>query len=219
MKCKKTLALVAAFALVLAVGFITVFATASTAESGGQPAGDLPTVADTGSTSEQAGMSDVDEHSDDAHAQDSNEAVTKGTKKGTETIKDANPVVKDANANISNDTNIASNENMGTPAAEEHHESGVTVSNETIMEEGVQGTAETVNDIEIVDTSALRSFLDSLDYHPYTNDGLPEYDISFDDGTTYSVNLTSRWVWQDNEKEATLSEALLAELQSLLGIR
>lgn len=88
----------------------------------------------------------------------------------------------------------------------------VTISQNFMIEEDVKNFA-------IENTTELRNFLSSLDYHSYTCDGLPEYDILFDDGTMYYVNLSSRWVWQGNkEKEADLSEDLLDELQTLLGI-
>ena len=89
---------------------------------------------------------------------------------------------------------------------------------EVIIEEGVDNAVEGEQEMEIENAAELRSFLDGLDYFPYTSDGLPEYSITFDDGTIYDINLTSRWVWKGAEEEAVLTEDLLQELQSLLQI-
>ena len=68
-------------------------------------------------------------------------------------------------------------------------------------------------EMEIENAAELRSFLDGLDYFPYTSDGLPEYSITFDDGTIYDINLSSGWVWKWAEEEAKLTGDLLQELR------
>ncbi|MBQ9542060.1 RNA polymerase sigma factor [Ruminococcus sp.] len=50
--------------------------------------------------------------------------------------------------------------------------------------------------------------LTDLDYRSYTNDGLPEYTLTADDGTFYQINLTDRWVWREYAYEADLSVEL-----------
>lgn len=84
---------------------------------------------------------------------------------------------------------------------------------EVIAEEGVDNAVEDGQEMEIENAVDLRSFLDCLDYHPYTNDGLPEYSITFDDGTIYDINLSSGWVWKGAEEEAKLTGDLLQELR------
>lgn len=53
--------------------------------------------------------------------------------------------------------------------------------------------------------------LNSLKYHPYTCDGLPEYRLSAADGTVYWINLSGKWVWRKSEGQAEVSEAGLSE--------
>ena len=84
---------------------------------------------------------------------------------------------------------------------------------EVITEEGVDNAVEDGQEMEIENAVDLCSFLECLDYHPYTNDGLPEYSITFDDGTIYDINLSSGWVWKWAEEEAKLTGDLLQELR------
>ena len=86
-----------------------------------------------------------------------------------------------------------------------------------VPEDGLNSQAGVGSTLTTVNSAELRSFFEGLDYHSYTCDGLPEYIVLFDDGAIYYVNLTSRWVWQGKDKEATLSENLLSELQELLS--
>ena len=55
--------------------------------------------------------------------------------------------------------------------------------------------------------------LASLDYRYGTNDGLPEYSLTADDGTLYRINLSSDaiWVWKDHDYEAVISNEDLAK--------
>ncbi|MBR1750779.1 MAG: RNA polymerase sigma factor [Ruminococcus sp.] len=50
--------------------------------------------------------------------------------------------------------------------------------------------------------------LSSLGYQYGTNDGLPEYSLTADDGTVYQINLSSKWVWKGNNYEAAISDDL-----------
>ncbi len=59
--------------------------------------------------------------------------------------------------------------------------------------------------------SYLYMKLNSLEYRPYSCDGLPEYVITFPDGTTFYLNLTEKWVWKNDgtENEAVLPDDLI----------
>lgn len=89
---------------------------------------------------------------------------------------------------------------------------------ELIIEEGADKAKGYEQEKEIKNAADLRGFLDCLDYSPYTNDGLPEYIITFDDGIIYDINLSSGWVWKETEKEAKLTEDLIQELREFLQI-
>ncbi|MCQ2469708.1 MAG: hypothetical protein MJ100_07865 [Ruminococcus sp.] len=59
--------------------------------------------------------------------------------------------------------------------------------------------------------SYLYMKLNSLEYRPYSCDGLPEYVITFPDGTTFYLNLSSKWVQKGDgtENEAVLPDDLI----------
>lgn len=65
------------------------------------------------------------------------------------------------------------------------------------------GTAK--NGTEIFDA------LNSLKYHPYTCDGLPEYRLAAADGTVYWMNFSGKWVWRKGCGQTELSEAGLSD--------
>lgn len=100
----------------------------------------------------------------------------------------------------------------------EEHLSAKVKWQEVIIEEGADNARGGEQEMEIENAADLRSFLDCLDYRPYTSDGLPEYSITFDDGTIYDINLSSGWVWKGAEEEAKLTEDLLQELRAFLQI-
>lgn len=100
----------------------------------------------------------------------------------------------------------------------EEHLSAKVKWQEVIIEEGAENARGGEQEMEIENAADLRSFLDCLDYRPYTSDGLPEYSITFDDGTIYDINLSSGWVWKGAEEETKLTEDLLQELRAFLQI-
>lgn len=61
------------------------------------------------------------------------------------------------------------------------------------------------NEAEIFDA------LNSLKYHPYTCDGLPEYRLAAADGTVYWINFSGKWVWRKSKSQTEVSEAGLSE--------
>lgn len=67
------------------------------------------------------------------------------------------------------------------------------------------GTAENVTPIFDV--------LNTLEYQPYTCDGLPEYLLTATDGTVYSINFSDKWIWRGNSEQAELSDELIARLK------
>lgn len=67
------------------------------------------------------------------------------------------------------------------------------------------GTAENVTGIFDV--------LNTLEYQPYTCDGLPEYLLTATDGTVYSINFSEKWIWRGNSEQAELSDELIARLK------
>lgn len=67
------------------------------------------------------------------------------------------------------------------------------------------GTAENVTEIFDV--------LNTLEYQPYTCDGLPEYLLTATDGTVYSINFSEKWIWRGNSEQAELSDELIARLK------
>lgn len=66
-------------------------------------------------------------------------------------------------------------------------------------------------DISIRDYSL--ELLDLLDYRYGTNDGLPEYSLTADDGTVYQINISSKWVWRGNDHEAVIYDELAQLLE------
>lgn len=55
--------------------------------------------------------------------------------------------------------------------------------------------------------------LNTLEYQPYTCDGLPEYLLTATDGTVYSINFSEKWIWRGNSEQAELSNELIARLK------
>lgn len=55
--------------------------------------------------------------------------------------------------------------------------------------------------------------LNELEYQPYTCDGLPEYQLTANDGTIYAINFSEKWVWRGNSEQAELSDELIAQLK------
>lgn len=55
--------------------------------------------------------------------------------------------------------------------------------------------------------------LNTLEYQPYTCDGLPEYLLTATDGTVYSINFSEKWIWRGNSEQAELSDELIALLK------
>ena len=55
--------------------------------------------------------------------------------------------------------------------------------------------------------------LNTLEYQPYTCDGLPEYLLTATDGTVYSINFSEKWIWRGNSEQAELSDELIARLK------
>lgn len=56
--------------------------------------------------------------------------------------------------------------------------------------------------------------LNSLEYQPYTCDGLPEYLLYAADGTVYSINFSERWIWRGNNEQAELPDELIGQLKA-----
>ena len=80
--------------------------------------------------------------------------------------------------------------------------------------EGLSWLAENqLYDIDNIRDVSLR-VLSSLDYRYGTNDGLPEYSLTADDGTVYQIDLSSRWVWKGNDYEADLSDDMVTLLET-----
>lgn len=69
------------------------------------------------------------------------------------------------------------------------------------------GTEETV--------AGIFDALNRLDYQPYTCDGLPEYELTSDDGTVYSINVSGKWVWRAKNEQAELPDEIISWLQAL----
>lgn len=67
------------------------------------------------------------------------------------------------------------------------------------------GTAENV--------AGIFDVLNTLEYQPYTCDGLPEYLLTAADGTVYSINFSEKWIWRGNSEQAELSDELIARLK------
>ena len=88
-----------------------------------------------------------------------------------------------------------------------------TVATQTVKEEttAIQTTAAPQTSEIGYTNSYLYMKLNSLDYHPYTCDGIPEYVITFPDGTTFYLNLSSKWVWKNDgtENEAALTDEII----------
>ena len=55
--------------------------------------------------------------------------------------------------------------------------------------------------------------LNTLEYQPYTCDGLPEYLLTATDGTVYSMNFSEKWIWRGNSEQAELSDELIARIK------
>lgn len=63
------------------------------------------------------------------------------------------------------------------------------------------------------DITKIFDVLNTLEYQPYTCDGLPEYLLTAPDGTVYSINLSEKWIWRENSEQAELSDKLIARLK------
>ena len=61
--------------------------------------------------------------------------------------------------------------------------------------------------------------LDSLDYHAISCDGLPEYELTAQDGTVYLVNFDGGWVWRrpsliaEADNEAPLTQEVIEAIR------
>ena len=68
---------------------------------------------------------------------------------------------------------------------------------------------------EININADVETILASLDYSPYTCDGLPEYKITTDDGVAYFLNISEKWVWkEDTGYEAVLTDEIISIIRS-----
>ncbi len=74
-------------------------------------------------------------------------------------------------------------------------------------------TVETPQVSEIVFTNSyLYTMINSLDYHEYTCDGIPEYKLTFPNGEVYYLNMSAKWVWiasSNVQYEATLTDEII----------
>ena len=61
-------------------------------------------------------------------------------------------------------------------------------------------------------------WLDNLDYIPITCDGLPEYELTADDGTVYLLNFSGKWIWKKGiDAEAKLPDDIILWLKNNAG--
>ena len=67
------------------------------------------------------------------------------------------------------------------------------------------GTAENI--------AGIFDVLNTLEYQPYTCDGLPEYLLTAADGTVYSMNFSEKWIWRGNNEQAELPDELITRLK------
>lgn len=82
----------------------------------------------------------------------------------------------------------------------------------SITEEISDDEGETVQNTPSITPAAAPTIFDKLnelDYQPYTCDGLPEYSFIADDGTTYYINFSEKWVWRENAEQADLPDELI----------
>ena len=58
----------------------------------------------------------------------------------------------------------------------------------------------------------IDTMINSLDYHEYTCDGIPEYKLTFPNGEVYYLNMSAKWVWiasSNVQYEATLTDEII----------
>ncbi len=69
-------------------------------------------------------------------------------------------------------------------------------------------TAEEPTQAYIGEVSDIFQKLNSLHYDPVTCDGIPQNVFIDEDGTTFAVNFSEKWVWRDGKEEAYLTDEL-----------
>lgn len=97
--------------------------------------------------------------------------------------------------------------NGNEPISRNYSDKDKTEESEQEMKNSETENKTTENVTEIFDA------LNELEYQPYTCDGLPEYQLTADDGTVYAFNFSEKWVWRGNSEQAELSDELIAQLK------